>query len=195
VEVALREVSLEDGVARLDEGELDLSVSFEYPVAPVGLAGSHGRAELLEDPTYLLLRRDHPLAERDPLRLEDLREEPWVQFTHGDASRALYRAFVSAGYEPRIVLETDDLSAIQGLVVAGVGSTLVPGMALPTLRAGLVVRSLGAALPVRRVHALWPAGGAAPAAAAMVPILEGEGRRLSARLERRLGEARARAAG
>jgi hypothetical protein len=68
-------------------------------------------------------------------------------------------------------------------------------MALPTLRAGLVVRSLGAALPVRRVHALWPAGGAAPAAAAMVPILEGEGRRLSARLERRLGEARARAAG
>jgi len=195
VEVALREVSLEDGIARLDEGELDLLVSFEYPLAPVDPEGDHGRAELLEDPTYLLLRRDHPLAGREDLGLADLREEPWVQFTHGNASRALYRAFLAAGYEPRIVLETDDLSAIQGLVVAGVGSTLVPGMALPALRAGLVVRALGAALPSRRVHALWPGAGAAPAAAAMVPILEGEGRRLSARLERRLGEARERVAG
>jgi len=195
VEVALREVSLEEGLARLDEGELDLVVSFEYTLAPLDPGSDRGRAELLEDPIYLLLRRDHPFADRDGLTLSDLREEPWVQFIRGEASRALNRAFLAAGYEPRVVLETDDLSAIQGLVVAGVGSTLVPGMALPALRAGLVVRALGTALPVRRVHALWPAAGASPAAAAMVPILEAEGRRLSARLERRLGEARERAAG
>ena len=189
VEVTLREVNADEGLVGLDEGELDLVVSFAYSIAPVPAADAHGRTELLDDPMYVLLGRDHPLAGRAGITLADLREEPWVQFTRGPASHELFRAFAAAGYEPRTVLETDDLSAIQGLVAAGVGLTLVPGMALPVLRPGLVARSLGGELPARRVHAMWPAAGRTPAAAAMVPILEDEGRRLHARLERGLGEA------
>jgi molybdate transport repressor ModE-like protein len=182
VDVALEEVRLETAVDRLDDGELDLALVFQYDVgAPA--TEEHPRAHLLDDPMFLLVGPDHHLAQRPDLSLEDLREEPWIEFTQGGpASRVLRSAFYAAGIEPRVILETDDLLAIQGLVVAGVGHSLVSGMALPSLRPELVVRSLGYELPTRQVFALWPTSGLSPAAAAMLEVLKETARDLRLQL-------------
>ena len=183
VEVSLTEVALEGAVRRLDDGELDLAVAFAYDVASAPTADALPREHLLDDPMYLALARDHPLAAKAHPTLQDLREEPWVLFTQGGpASRALLRAFLAAGYEPRVALESDDLLAVQGLVAAGVGATLVPGMALPTLRADLAVRPLTPALPTRSVFALWPGSGLSPAAEAMLGALRDKAAGLRERL-------------
>lgn len=182
VEISLREVALEEAKVQLASGELDLAVSFEYGLAPSPTAAGVGWQSLLEDRMYLVLARDHPLASRPRLGLADLRGEKWIQFTTGPASKVLYRAFLRAGYEPDMALETDDLLAVQGLVAAGFAVTMLPGMVLPTLRPELVARSLAPDLPTRTVNALWPEDRRSPAASAMLEILAGEAPVLSAEL-------------
>jgi len=182
VDVSLRQLGLEEATGQLDAGELDLAVTFEYDLVPSATERGVGRRHLLDDPMYLVLSSDHPLAHRPELKLADLAEESWIQFTQGPASKVLYRAFRQAGYEPRIALETDDLLAIQGLVAARAGATLIPGMALPAVRSDLTVRSLGADLPNRRVYALWPESHRSPAAGAMLDLLAAEAGRLQGQL-------------
>ncbi len=172
VDVELEEIWVESAFDRLDDGELDLALVFEYSLSTV-LHEGHPRLHLLDDLMYLVVGRDHRLAHAREVTLEDLRDEPWLEYTQGGpASRVLRHAFYGAGIEPRVVLEIDDLLAIQGLVVAGVGHTFVPGMALPALRPELIVRSLGDQLPTRRIYALWPSSGLSPAAEAMLEVLE-----------------------
>ncbi len=173
VEVALEEIWVESAFDRLDDGELDLALVFEYSLGTMFTDDEHPRLHLLDDLMYLVVGRDHRLAHAREVTLEDLRDEPWLEYTQGGpASRVLRHAFYSAGVEPRVMLEIDDLLAIQGLVVAGVGHTFVPGMALPALRPELIVRSLGDQLPTRRIYALWPTSGLSPAAEAMLRVLE-----------------------
>ena len=171
IDVTLAEISLEDSAAQLEAGGLDLAVAFEYGAPSPEPDGGPSRGHLLDDPMYLVLGADHPLASRSKIRLRDLADEQWLQYTQGPASKVHYNAFLRAGYEPRIALETDDLLAIQGLVAAGAGVTALPGMALPTLRPDLAVRSLGDDLPTRSVFALWPRTHRSLAAEAMLGVL------------------------
>ena len=172
VDVALEEIWVESAHDRLEDGELDLALVFQYDLSNL-LPGEHPSVHLLDDLMYLVVGREHRLAHAREVTLEDLRDEPWLEYTQGGpASRVLRHAFYSAGIEPHVVLEIDDLLAIQGLVVAGVGHTLVPGMALPALRPELIVRSLGDQLPTRQVFAMWPTSGLSPAAEAMLEVLK-----------------------
>ena len=54
------------------------------------------------------------------------------------------RACQVAGFEPRIAFQTDDYTAMQGFVAAGVGVSLIAELGLMTVRDDIVVRSLGA---------------------------------------------------
>ena len=184
VEVVVSEVGLEEGAAQVRSGELDLAVVFEYDLAPSGDGEGLTRTPILDDPMYLILPRGHPVAALPRLRLRDLKDEAWIQVTQGAASRAIYRMFARARFEPRVVFETDDFFTIQGLVAAGLGASLVPGMAFPVLREDLEVRSLGEG-PRRRVFALSPSGvERSLATEPMLEILREEAGRLHEDLER-----------
>jgi molybdate transport repressor ModE-like protein len=173
VELELSEIALEEAVDQLTAGDLDLAVIFQYDHDLSAPIPSEVRATpLIDDPMYLVLAGDHPLAARRQIRVENLAGEAWIQATRGPSSRAIYDAWREAGFEPRIVFETDDLMAVQGLVAAGVAFTLLPALALESLREDLVVRSLGSATPIRRVLALSLAAYRSAAAGAMLTILE-----------------------
>ena len=78
VELSLAEGEPEEIAPRLRAGELDLALLFEFDEeSPLGERTT--RVELLEDPMFLALPREHRLAARERLRLEDLRGEAWVQ--------------------------------------------------------------------------------------------------------------------
>ncbi|HEX3734332.1 MAG TPA: LysR family transcriptional regulator [Solirubrobacterales bacterium] len=173
VDVTLAEGEPEEIAPRLRAGEFDLVTLFEFEGVGERLGAGLRRFELLEDPLHLALRHDHPLARRRQLRLEDLREESWVQTAAASpCARHVVRSCHAAGFEPSISFESDDYQTVQGLVAAGVGVALIPQLALSTVRDDIRVRALHPASPVRKVFAATPRGGAVtPAVATMLDVL------------------------
>jgi DNA-binding transcriptional LysR family regulator len=179
VELTLAEGEPEEIAPRLRAGELDLALLFEFS-GETFLAPDVTRLELLEDPMYLALRRDHRLADRERLLLEDLTEEPWVQTSRSSpCARHVVRSCHTAGFEPQVSFESDDYQTVQGLVASGVGVALIPQLALSVVRDDIVIRALSPSPPVRQVIAAAPAGARlVPAATAMLGVLEQAARQI-----------------
>ncbi len=190
VRLTLAEGEPEEIAPRLQAGELDLALLFEFSEPDELRAGAGGdsdaaegergekRVELLEDPLYLALPREHPLAHRRALRLEDLHAQAWVQTSASSpCARYVVRCCRAAGFEPEVAFESDDYQTVQGLVAAGVGVALIPELALSTVREDVVVRALSPNPPGRTVTAALPGGRGprtrlVPAASAMLRLLE-----------------------
>jgi DNA-binding transcriptional LysR family regulator len=172
VELSMSLSEPEDCIPQLRSGDIDLAIVFESAI--VDTADGIERVHLLEDPMYLALPPDHPLAHRRRLRLADLAAEPWVAGAADcECNRLISHACATAGYQPRIVFETDDYSAMQGFVAAGVGVSLIAELGLTTIRDDIVVRDLGRETPVRQIYAATLSEGyRAPATQAMVEILQ-----------------------
>jgi DNA-binding transcriptional LysR family regulator len=173
VELTLAEGEPEQIVPRLRAGELDLALLFEFDGGAAGTQQEITRVELLEDPLYLALPVDHRLAEKRKLRLEDLREEAWVQTSGASpCAQHVVRSAHAAGFEPNVAFESDDYQTVQGLVAAGVGVALIPELALTVVREDITIRALSPRPPVRQVIAATPAGARLlPAAPAMLAVL------------------------
>jgi DNA-binding transcriptional LysR family regulator len=173
VELTLAEGEPEEIGPRLRAGEFDLVLLFEFEGVGERLGTGLRRFELLDDPLHLALRRDHPLAGRKQLRLEDLSEESLIQTSASSpCARHVVRSCHAAGFEPSVSFESDDYQTVQGLVAAGVGVALIPQLALSTVRDDIRVRSLHPASPVRKVFAATPrAAAATPAVATMLDVL------------------------
>jgi DNA-binding transcriptional LysR family regulator len=154
VELTLDPLDPGPALRALRAGDADISLSIEATFDGDAHEGLD-RLALLDDPMYVLLSRDHPLAGKSRLRLQDLAGESWMVGTSGycpDANIFL-RACQSAGFDPRIAFQLDDYLAIQGFVAAGMGVSFIPDLALVAVRDDVVVRSLGAKPPVRRIVA------------------------------------------
>jgi molybdate transport repressor ModE-like protein len=157
-------------------GEVDIALLLESGFEPDAQNDRIERIHLLDDPMYVALPADHPLASKRKVRLASLHDETWMHGSHTETScpdAAIFlRACHAAGFEPRIVLENDDYAAIQGFVAAGVGVSLIPQLALQSVRDDIAIRPLAPPGVARRVVAATPAGAhRSPATAAMLEIL------------------------
>jgi DNA-binding transcriptional LysR family regulator len=170
VELVVEMLEPEDSLPRLRCGELDIALTNEGE-RPDG--DPIERVHLFDDPMYVALPIGHRLAEREAVRLLDLAEEPWMLGTTATCpdARMFKRACLEAGFEPNIAFENDDYHAILGFVAAGVGVALIPDLAARAAREDVIVRSLGAETPVRKIAAALPAGYRAPATEAMLEVL------------------------
>jgi DNA-binding transcriptional LysR family regulator len=171
VELSMTLSEPDESFPQLRSGDLDLAIVFESDGC--GADDGFDRVPLLEDPMYLALPLDHPLAHRRRVRLADLAGEAWVAGTADcECNKLISRACAMAGYQPRIAFETDDYAAMQGFVAAGVGVSLIAELGLTTVREDIVVRDLGRDTPVRQISAATLADGyRAPATQAMLDIL------------------------
>jgi DNA-binding transcriptional LysR family regulator len=173
VELTLAPAEPEDGVAMLRSGEVDLALDITVSFRPLP-DDCVERLHLLDDPMYVALPMHHPLARKRNLKLEELAEESWILGTTGscpDASIFL-RSCQLAGFEPHIAFNSDDYSAMQGFVAAGVGASFIPDLALISVRDDIVIRSLGPRPPVRRIMAATLSGSfCSPAKQAMLDTL------------------------
>ena len=158
VELTLAEGEPEEIVPRLGAGELDLALLFEF-AGESALDQDMTRVELLEDPMCLALPREHPLAAKGRVRLEDLADEAWVQTSReSPCARHVVRCCHAASFDPNVSFESDDYQTVQGLVAAGVGVALIPELALSVVREDIVIRALSPRPPARQVIAAAPAG-------------------------------------
>jgi DNA-binding transcriptional LysR family regulator len=161
VELSLVPMEVPDGRAALEAGDCDLALLVEDPDDAGWSPGGGGagddpfvRTHLLDDRMNVMLPAGHPLARRRRIRLDELRDEPWILGRRDYVpDEAIFdRACRRAGFEPQMAFESDDYLAIQGFVAAGVGVALAPDMSLVSLREDVVVRDLEHP-PFRRVVA------------------------------------------
>jgi DNA-binding transcriptional LysR family regulator len=154
----------------LRTGRADVAITFSCPVTgqPEPPDGSRC-AILLDDPLYLVEPADgavppsaataaaaaeaasgdtaasdaaHRMPPRYAADLADRANLPWIAGT-GGCRDVLLRRCAAAGFTPVIACTTDDPAAAQALVAAGLGVTLLPGLALQAVRLpGLVATPL-----------------------------------------------------
>lgn len=178
VDLSLAPAEPDEAIGRLKAGECDIAMLIDAPFCAIDDDGVD-RKHLLDDPMYVVLARDHALASKPRIRLEELSAEPWIGGSSGGCpdTLILLRACNAAGFEPRIAFHSDDYLAIQGFVAAGVGVSLIPDLALLAVRDDVAIRSLAARPPVRAIQAATLKDGyRSPAVDAMLAILEEVGR-------------------
>jgi molybdate transport repressor ModE-like protein len=184
VRLRVTEAEPEESLPRLRAAEIDVAIVFDYPTLPFEDDDRDiDRAPLLTESMYVALPRDHPLAEAKKVRLADLAEESWLCGVRpSSCGEIIVEACRGAGFEPRIALESDEYQVLEAYVAAGLGLTLLPDLALPTLPDSLVVRPTSPKAPQRRVWAATRSKGARSAATeTAVAILREVGERFESR--------------
>ena len=169
LQISLRVAERDEAFTMLHQGRLDAAV-VEAHALPIG--GFPDRdllpSNLLIDPFRLVMPRDHPLAKRRVVKLQETTSEPWidVKCEIGCCRSATDTAFQQAGFAPRRAVQADDYSPAQGFVAAGLGLALIPDLALGIQHDGVVIRRLEKEIqPVRHILAVTR-----PALANMAPV-------------------------
>jgi DNA-binding transcriptional LysR family regulator len=121
---------------------------------------------LPREPLWIALPADHPLAARDRLRLNDLRNEPFILYPRANGS-LLYDAIIAAcqraGFSPRVVQESPQMASMVSLVAAGVGVTLVPESICQLRPAGVRYVPIHGQRPAASLWLVAPRGSTPPA--------------------------------
>ena len=111
---------------------------------------------LYDDPYVVVLPRAHPLAALPAVDLAALATESWVDndSAHGWCRRTLIRACHAAGFAPPFRVEAHDYPTAIAFVDAGIGITVLPGLASRNLPDGVVSVPLTGPSPRRSIYVL-----------------------------------------
>ena len=152
VEILLRESHHDDELSSwVESGELDLAF-VQLPLDTDTLAVT----EVLRDAYVLVVRADSPLASRDrPPTLKDIASEKLIGYRDCRATAIVESQLRASGFEPEFVFRSDDNGVVQGLVAAGVGSAIVPRLAVEEANDGIRVLDIGNRLQPRRIGLAW----------------------------------------
>ncbi|WP_280335020.1 LysR family transcriptional regulator [Nocardia wallacei] len=134
LEVRLREGLTPGLLAALSRGRLDMAVLSGEVDPPDTVA----TAPLLDDALYVAAPARHPLAHRVSVPAEELRGERWI-IGGEDPRGTLLGAWTGATWQPIVAYTARDWGAKLGLVAAGLGVTVVPGLLVPALPAAVAV--------------------------------------------------------
>jgi DNA-binding transcriptional LysR family regulator len=147
VDIHLRDSSNEELLTLVEAGDLDLAFVMDSEV----LADEFHATALLQDPYVLLVPVDSPLADRQPVPLEDLGDCRFVAHDTMACQVFLESSLRRLGFEQRIVLRSSDNATVQGLVAAGLGIAIVPLLTVDENDPKVLVRQVDPPLPSRTI--------------------------------------------
>jgi LysR family transcriptional regulator, transcriptional activator of the cysJI operon len=85
----------------------------------------------LHEELLVITNPRHPLAKRSRVSPKDLANEPFVLFEQGSTTRHIIdHFFASEDIEPKLVMDTENVEIIKGVVKTGVGISIVPYQAV-----------------------------------------------------------------
>lgn len=155
VHVRLCSVPTDEATTRLRDGDIHVLLTWEYDFAPQPVDRSLTQLRLPDDPLRVVLPAGHRLAGEQQLRLADLAPDRWVVRVHRAPYEEAYETMCRiAGFEPEVAFRADDYQALQGLVAAGMGVSMVPQLSLTAHRDDVVIRPLCTPTFARRVTAM-----------------------------------------
>jgi LysR family hydrogen peroxide-inducible transcriptional activator len=172
----LYEYQTEAVLKRLRDGEIDLGI-MALPVLGDGL---ESRA-LYEEAFTVALPTQHPLAAKSTIKVQDLKGQTLLLLEDGHCLRdqALEVCSRVDVHEPQDFRATS-LETLRQMVVAGLGITLLPEMAVESpfgSQRGLAIRPFHKPMPSRTVGAVWRKSSTREAAiAAVCDVMEISGR-------------------
>lgn len=165
VRLSLAEAEPENALPRLRRGEFDIALAFDFELAPLEEDDDVAMMLLLDERMHVALPPEHPLADRDSVRLEELSDDPWLCGGNETNCRQLtLRSCQAAGFTPDVAYESNDYTTMLALVQAGMGVTLVPDLALLIPSPEVPILEIEPEAPVRRVWAATLAAGTRSAA-------------------------------
>ncbi|WP_344345057.1 LysR family transcriptional regulator [Agrococcus versicolor] len=151
VQVEVVEAEPTEVVARLHAGDLHAGLIYDSVDEPAFATPDLEATLLLEEDYRVLVVDDGSQAHDEPLDLADLAGVDWISSRDEDETshRVLLRACRAAGFEPSILMRTDDLGMIHGIVAEGLACTIATPAALDT-RFPVVARATVQHLGTRR---------------------------------------------
>ncbi len=140
----------------VESGTADLALVHDADGLPAPLPPSLTQCHVHTDVGDVVMDRTHPLAALDrPLTGADLAGHAWVTSPPGTVCHQWFRRLVADVPEnPDVRHLVDDFATQLSLVASGEVIALIPRLARPPLKEGLVVRALRRQ-PKRAVHAAW----------------------------------------
>lgn len=151
VQVEVVEAEPTDVVEQLDAGDLHAGLIYDSAEEPAFATPDLTLTVLLEEPYRVLVAGDSHYAAQSELDLADLADADWIgsRDENETSDRVLRRACRLAGFDPTILMRTDDLNMIHGLVAEGLGCALATQAAVDT-RFAVVTRPTVQRLGLRR---------------------------------------------
>ncbi|HET7522500.1 MAG TPA: LysR family transcriptional regulator [Bacillales bacterium] len=122
ISLQVRQGSLQFLMQAVVKGSLNLA--FVTPV-PMNEKEITGRIFFNEE-MVALLPDDHFLTDQESIRLDQLRNDPFVLFRTGLRKNIILDACTQAGFQPQVAFEGEDIDTIKNLVAAGIGIGLLP---------------------------------------------------------------------
>ncbi len=176
VRFILREGSAEEVVAGLAHGDFDIGIVGPPPQNSPELE----IRSLFRERVAVVVPAGHRLVGRSSCTLKDLADEPLIlPRSRSGLRRVIDDAFARQGLSVNVAYEGDDFTIVQGLVEAGLGSTLLP-MPLPLPSTQVAVIPLRDPPIARTMVLCWDRRRILPPAAALfvrrlVDEIEGNG--------------------
>jgi DNA-binding transcriptional LysR family regulator len=171
VRLSLRCMASAEQLGALLHGSLDVGF-VHMPIDRPGL-----EAEAVQShPLVAAIPTSHPLSRRASIPWRALEGETFIGFPRSSAPGAydvLLGRLREAGFNARIVHETDSLMARLRMVGAGLGVSLLPSYAEKYPHAGVVLRPLQPPTPSAVIGVVHSPAHATPALAGFLPIVRG----------------------
>ncbi|NBE53494.1 LysR family transcriptional regulator [Streptomyces boluensis] len=167
VRVSLRSAASDELISGVAAGAVDIAVlGLPETVTPSGVQS----VELARERHVAVVSTEHRLAGRRRLRLADLAEETFVDFTAGSPGRAQSDlAFEAAGIPRDVTFEAMSVDLILDLVEQNLAVALLPPAILrPGARLAAIAVTGG---PTRSEHLAWSEFNPTPAATALLAVL------------------------
>lgn len=132
VQVEVIEAEPTDVVTMLQMGDVHAGLIYDSVDDPAFVSAEMESTVLFEEPYQVLVAERSALVELPALTMADLADVDWVCARNDSeaSNRVLRRACRRAGFDPRILMRTDDLNMIHGLVAEGLGVTLTTATAV-----------------------------------------------------------------
>ena len=154
IEVCVIELNSREQLEMLPRGELDIGFVLGRHI-PEALISR----EVFTEPFVACLPDSHPACNRSSIRVEDLRDEPFVLFSRRaspDYYAQVVDVCVNAGFYPRVRHEPRHWLSVVALVSQRAGVAIVPAPLQRAGMAGVVFKPLeGASDAVSTVQCVW----------------------------------------
>jgi DNA-binding transcriptional LysR family regulator len=159
VEVRLVESETEPALEALPSHGLDLVLADEWAGTPRARRAGIDREDLFVEPVLLALPAGHPAAAGDPVRLDTFADAVWATgYAGGGMATLVHRLCATAGFEPNVRHQTNELSMLLALVAGGHAVTLLPEIAFAGAGEDVAVRPVAGLEADRTVFTATRAG-------------------------------------
>ena len=125
-------------ISALSDGSLDFLLITDSLVNK--LPSGFQALDFCENELALAISAEHPLAKKQSVTVEDFKDEPLIYMTtHTDVEQLIDKRFIAIGCTPRVIIRTQQVSAVTEFVSKGLGCSVLTKWSIPDRESGDIV--------------------------------------------------------